>query len=198
MFKERTQSNIEWRRHYEDLKGRLDLALNSGQHELAARLDGELEEFLDNAEAYLSEVEEGNLNEDKENEQSSGHHYTEELPPLYEEYLWAKKGEYITGRFLDDKISLENQLAYNTLRILDDASVNINFSDFLVPDGTSEKVRIYQGPLKDIVREFKNEVKPEKVQELVDFCRAVWEDKVSLLKKLNPNWPGFYNYFGEK
>jgi len=80
----------------------------------------------------------------------------------------------------------------------------VDYGEYLVPDGSlvtylpSEnaiKGNPNYGVTKQRVNEYKDEVFPQKVMPLVNFARGVWEDKVNLMRKINPDWKGYHGYF---
>ena len=197
MFKEKTQDDREWKIVFHDLKNRIDKALEEGDHQTADKLEMKLEAFLENAESYLSEVEEGRSNEDMEPDehgagrgsggQTGGVHYLEEVPQLYEEYLMAKDGRFVEkrlGRGFEGEGSLEDELAYYTFLMLSSSHAGsvdhfIKPEDFLISDG----------------KYYTNQVKPEKKQLLIDIAKEIWEKRVALIRKSNPDWEGYWGYF---
>jgi len=224
MFRERTQNNAEWKDNFDRLNAKIDEALSSGDDDRADMLEMELEAFLEHAEAYLSEIEEGNSNEDLEPDehgagsgfggQTGGVHYLEEIPSLYEEYLMAKEGKFverrISGRSGYEDGTLDDDLAYHTFLMLSVSQAG-TADTYLSPEKFLERADPYlYHPTRDPKtgkldyenttkvknhNTFKEKVKPEKKQVLIDTAKDIWEKRVALIRKYNPEWEGYWGYF---
>lgn len=188
----------QWRQHYNELNHRLDQAYNQHNWTLVDQLEEELEAFLESADNYLEEEQEdidetddlepdefgGNYKEHQSTSmgESAGLHYTDQIPPLYEAYLMTKMG-YNIGRYFFRTDHLEEDLASFVYRMISDSQNELSETTvlpdkFLVdPHGYSWKI------------------KPEYIDELNDFAKTVWEDRVKLIRKFNPNWEGYYGIF---